>query len=315
MLRPSRFVIFISSSNTYAFDETSDVQNEIGEVKHYLQIYSIWKQLKKYCDHAGTTSEMTFLYRKKISLKAEYYQSIFKQEFDGLERFSKILSDLDDDSHKEGKNHILQNTLVTVLGDIDESKRFEYLLTHFTKFTSKFDDAYHAYVVGFSFDKLRKEHEERYREYMVKINDLVSSSLIKALMVPGALYLTATRTQSIQTTKNISDSVGNVSNIAVTPTLEASVVNLGIAAAAFFICLIYWWILSNESNSIDAVEVEYKSLMDRLKDKSPDASKTIEGFVGVLFKKIKSAKRTFIGLKLINILAFMASLEWLMVNG
>jgi hypothetical protein len=311
---PARFVIFNNSNMSYAFDGTNEPQSATGQVKHYLQICRIWQQLKEYCDHTSSTSEMTFLYRKKLSIKSRYSQSILENEFDGLERFSRILSDLDNDSHKEGKNHILQNTLVSVLGNIQENDRFEYLLTNFTKFTSKFDDSYHAYVVGFSFDKLRKEHEERYREYMVKINDVVSSSLTKALMIPGALYLTTTRTQAIQTVKGASTITDKTSEVAVVSIVEASTVNLGIGVAAFSICIIYWWILSNESNSVDAVKVEYESLMGRLKDKSPDASKTIEDFVDTLRNKIKGAKRTIISLKAVNVLAFGASLEWLMAN-
>lgn len=307
VLNPEKFIIFINPDSAYVFDPASESQGATGQVKHYLEICRIWKKLKQYCDHASSTAEITFLYRKKLSIQSKYSQSILETEFDGLERFLRILSDLDNEAHKEGKNHILQNTLVAVLGNIQENERFEYLLTNFTKFTSKFDDAYHAYVVGFSFDKLRKEHEERYREYMVKVNDLISSSLTKALMIPGALYLTATRTQAIQSAKTVSD----VTTVSV---VDVSVVNLGIAVAAFAIFVIYWRILSNEKNSINAVKTEYESLMGRLKDKSPDASKTIEDSVNTLRRKIQSAKTTIFGLNVINMLAFLASLEWLVAN-
>ncbi|MBF4312897.1 hypothetical protein EAY03_24340, partial [Vibrio anguillarum] len=194
------------------------------------------------------------------------------------DRFTRILKDLDSDSHKDGKTHILQNSLVGLLGHIPEKERFEYLLLNFTKFTSRFDDAYHAYVVGFSFDDLRKEHEERYREYMVKINDIVSSSLIKALMIPGALYLTATRTLAIQSSKSLANAT------------EAGIVNVGIGIAAIAICMIYWWILCNESSSLSSIKVEYKSLMGRLRDKSADAHRAIEDYIEVLDKKITNAE-------------------------
>ena len=237
-----------------------------------------------------------------MTLKSTYDSGVLNLEFDGLDRFTRILKDLDSDAHKDGKAHILQNSLFGLLGHIPEKERFEFLLLNFTKFTSRFDEAYHAYVVGFSFDDLRKEHEERYREYMVKINDIVSSSLIKALMIPGALYLTATRTQAIQTSKTIAYGI------------EATIANIGIGVAAIAICMIYWWILSNEESSLTSIKLEYSSLMARLKDKSTDAYQAIEQYVITLDTKITGAENAIKMLKYINILSVIASLGWVFIR-
>ncbi|AUL98249.1 TPA: hypothetical protein I7147_01700 [Vibrio vulnificus] len=301
-IAPPSFIIYQSAERNSFYDSTDDECNPSGEIKHYLEIAEIWKILKGCCDHTISVTEITFLYRKKLTLKSIYNPDVLKQEFDGLDRFTRILKDLDNDAHKDGKAHILQNSLVGLLGHIPEKERFEFLLLNFTKFTSRFDDAYHAYVVGFSFDDLRKEHEERYREYMVKINDIVSSSLIKALMIPGALYLTATRTQSIQTSKTIAHG------------LEATIVNVGIGVAAIAICMIYWWILNNENSSLTSIKLEYSSLMGRLKDKSTDAYKAIEQYVKTLDKKITDAESAIGMLKFINVLSVIASLGWVIAR-
>ncbi|HAS8545225.1 TPA: hypothetical protein I7775_23095 [Vibrio vulnificus] len=301
-IAPPSFIIYQSAERNSFYDSTDDECNPSGEIKHYLEIAEIWKILKGCCDHTISVTEITFLYRKKMTLKSIYNPDVLKQEFDGLDRFTRILKDLDSDAHKDGKAHILQNSLVGLLGHIPEKERFEFLLVNFTKFTSRFDDAYHAYVVGFSFDDLRKEHEERYREYMVKINDIVSSSLIKALMIPSALYLTATRTQAIQTSKTISHG------------LEATIVNVGIGVAAIAICMIYWWILNNEKSSLTSIKLEYSSLMGRLKDKSTDAYKAIEQYVKTLDKKITDAESAIGMLKFINVLSVIASLGWVIAR-
>ncbi|MEZ8855803.1 hypothetical protein AB6E16_09870 [Vibrio atlanticus] len=295
---PSSFIIYHSQDRNSFYDSTDDACIPTGEIKHYLEIAEIWKILRGCCDHKGSIAEITFLYRKKLTLKSTYNSGVLNLEFDGLDRFTRILKDLDSDAHKDGKAHILQNSLFGLLGHIPEKERFEFLLLNFTKFTSRFDEAYHAYVVGFSFDDLRKEHEERYREYMVKINDIVSSSLIKALMIPGALYLTATRTQAIQTSKTIAYGV------------EATIVNIGIGVAA--ICIIYWWILSNEESSLTSIKLEYSSLMGRLKDKSIDAYQAIEQYVITLDTKITSAESAIRMLKYINILSGLASVMWVL---
>ncbi|EPM7821232.1 TPA: hypothetical protein ACPJ0R_001583 [Vibrio diabolicus] len=302
VIPPSSFIIYQSADSNSFYDSTDGGCNPTGEIKHYLEIAEIWKILRECCDHTGSVADITFLYRKKLTLKSTYNPDVLKLEFDGLERFTRILKDLDSDAHKDGKAHILQNSLFGLLGHISEKERFEYLLLNFTKFTSRFDEAYHAYVVGFSFDELRKEHEERYREYMVKINDIVSSSLIKALMIPGALYLTATRTQSIQTSKTI------------THGLEATIVNTGIGLAAISICMIYWWILTNEESSLASIKLEYISLMGRLKDKSTDAYHAIEQYVTTLNTKITCAENAIRMLKHINILSVIASLGWVIIR-
>ncbi|KAA8597997.1 hypothetical protein F0Z19_3497 [Vibrio cyclitrophicus] len=297
---PSSFIIYHSPDRNSFYDSTDDACIPAGEIKHYLEIAEIWKILRGCCDHKGSIAEITFLYRKKLTLKSTYNSGVLNLEFDGLDRFTRILKDLDSDAHKDGKAHILQNSLFGLLGHIPEKERFEFLLLNFTKFTSRFDEAYHAYVVGFSFDDLRKEHEERYREYMVKINDIVSSSLIKALMIPGALYLTATRTQAIQTSKTIAYGV------------EATIVNIGIGVAAIAICMIYWWILSNEESSLTSIKLEYSSLMGRLKDKSIDAYQAIEQYVITLDTKITSAESAIRMLKYINIFSGLASVMWVL---
>ncbi|ELA9308253.1 hypothetical protein OTK59_02185 [Vibrio natriegens] len=297
---PESFIIYELGQHCIFYDSNDNDCSPSGEIKHYLEIAEIWKTLKGCCDHSGSIAEITFLYRKKLTLRSIYNPNVLKQEFDGLDRFTRILKDLDNDSHKDGKTHILQNSLVGLLGHIPEKERFEYLLLNFTKFTSRFDDAYHAYVVGFSFDDLRKEHEERYREYMVKINDIVSSSLIKALMIPGALYLTATRTLAIQSSKSLANAT------------EAGIVNVGIGIAAIAICMIYWWILCNESSSLSSIKVEYQSLMGRLLDKSTDAHRAIEDYIKVLDKKITNAESAIGMLKVINVISGLASVIWVL---
>ncbi|MBF4366121.1 hypothetical protein EAY40_28610, partial [Vibrio anguillarum] len=118
--------------------------------------------------------------------------------------------------------------------------------------------------------------------------------LIKALMIPGALYLTATRTLAIQSSKSLANAT------------EAGIVNVGIGIAAIAICMIYWWILCNESSSLSSIKVEYKSLMGRLRDKSADAHRAIEDYIEVLDKKITNAESAIGMLKVINVISVLA---------
>ncbi|EHK2860570.1 hypothetical protein J7X18_004030 [Vibrio parahaemolyticus] len=295
---PDKFILFKNKDeNTYYDSEEESLALE-GKVKHYIEISRLWSCLQENSEDHSDKS-LTFLYRKKLKIRAKYDVSLLKQEYGSLNRFQRILDVLAEDSHKDAKPHILQNTLVHVLYHVAEEERFGYLLKHFEQFTTKFDDGYHAYVVGFSFDDLRKEYEERYREYMVKINDLISSSLTKALMIPGVLYLTATRTQAIQTSKGLS--VG----------LEALIVNMGIGIAAITVFMIYWCILCNERKSLESIEDEFESLMGRLEEKSPHAVPQIEKFKRHIKDRLQNGKTYIWILIRCNLFALLFACIWI----
>lgn len=295
---PDRFILFKNSDEHSYYDcEDHNLVLE-GKVKHYIEISLLWSRLQENAEDYSDTS-LTFLYRKKLKLRAKYNVSLLRQEYGSLNRFQRILDVLAEDAHKDAKPHILQNTLVHVLYHVAEEERFDYLLKNFEQFTTKFDDGYHAYVVGFSFDDLRKEYEERYREYMVKINDLISSSLTKALMIPGVLYLTATRTQAIQTSKGLSAG------------LEALIVNMGIGIAAITVFMIYWCILCNERKSLASIEDEFESLMGRLEEKSPHAVPQIAKFKSHITERLRNG-RTYIWILIrCNLVALLFACAWI----
>jgi hypothetical protein len=297
---PTKFIIFNADKDDLAYDKDHNIVVE-GKVKHYLEISDFWNHLRNNAeDH--TPNSLTFLYRKKLKISARYDVRLLKKEYGGLSRFKRILEDLSEEAHKDAKPHILQNALLACLYEINEAERFKYLLENFDKFTKKFDDGYHAYVVGFSFDDLRKEYEERYREYMVKINDLISSSLTKALMIPGVLYLTATRTQAIVTSKGLANSY------------ESLVVNLGIAVAAIIVFMIYWCILCNEKKSLGSIRDEFVSLMNRLEEKSPQALTAIKTFKDNIDERLISGHKTIEVLLIANIASLIASLSWVAIR-
>lgn len=271
----------------------------IGKLKNYLDLTSVWKCLKL-CSDDFSNNSLTFLYRRKLVIRNIYDSDALDNGFDGLSKLMKLLSDYENDKHSIEKNHILQNTLVSMLADIKEEARFKYLLDNFSKFSLRFDEAYQAYVVGFSFDKLREQHEERYREFMVSINNVISSVLTKSLMLPAGIYLASTRTQSITTAKDIHQGA------------EYIVSNLAIGIAAIIIAAIYSLVLISEKHSILAIKFEYESLMKRLEDKSHDAHIAIEGHRTRLKKRIVFAGDTIFYLHWINFLFLVSSVAWVL---
>ncbi|EFK2938006.1 hypothetical protein A8530_003602, partial [Escherichia coli] len=74
--------------------------------------------------------------------------------------------------------------------------RFRTILKRFSTFVERFEENYHAFAVGFSFEKIRKEYEEKFRDYLSKINSVLSESLTRSLAIPASTVLTFTAIKS-----------------------------------------------------------------------------------------------------------------------
>ncbi len=266
-----------------------------GKLKHYFEVRDIWEYLLKKADD-NKTGSITFLYRQKLEIFNKYRADDLNNGFDGLAKFIRLIDN--DEKHDLEKGHILQNTLITMLSSIDAKERFTYLLKNFSKFSLRFDEAYQAYVVGFSFDELREEYEEKYRDYMVKINDLISSSLTKSLAIPATIFLTSTRTQSIVSAKSG------------TSPDEVIAANVGIGLVAIIVSIVVCLMTLTEMHSLKSIKAEYNSLMSRLEDKSIEAYSTIQIFRKHLTSRLSYARYIFIALILLAIMNGLGSLYW-----
>jgi hypothetical protein len=289
--KPSSFVI------------TSEVEGVIyypcatpsGRLKHYLEVHSLWSALLEKSDDV-TANGLTFLYKGKLYLSGEYTASCLENGFDGLTKFLSLLQK--DKAHEVEKGHILQNTLHSFLYYAETESKFAYLLNNFSSFSLRFDEAYQAYSVGFSFDKLREEYEERYRDYMIKVNDLVSASLAKSLMMPAAIFLTSTRTQAIATSKG-----GVTAN-------EIVAANVGVGLVALIVSVVFLMMMISELQSVKSIKTEYDSLMGRLEKKSCEAFCAISVFRENLNNKLIYANRVLLSLIFISVAHAIISLLW-----
>ncbi|WP_413732401.1 MULTISPECIES: hypothetical protein [unclassified Shewanella] len=270
-------------------------ENPSGRLMHYLEVHRLWAALLEKSDDV-TANGLTFLYKGKLYLRGVYSSSCLENGFDGLTKFLSVLQK--DEHHEVEKGHILQNTLYSFLYHVKEEDKFTYLLNNFSSFSLKFDEAYQAYSVGFSFDKLRAEHEERYRDYMVKVNDLVTSSLTKSLAIPATIFITSTRTQAIATAKS-GETVS-----------EIMAVNIGVGLVALIVSLVFSLAMIYELKSIESIRLEYESLMGRLEKKSEDAYKAISDFRTSMASKLSYARLVLLSLVIFSFVHAAVSLLW-----
>lgn len=163
-----------------------------GRILHYIQISKVWEVLVNSSDDDDGNS-CTFLGARKSFVTLHYELDDLDLELDGFSKFMKLM-DLED--HKEEKNKILSNTIFSFTSNKDLNFRFRTILKRFSTFVERFEENYHAFAVGFSFEKIRKEYEEKFRDYLSKINSVLSESLTRSLAIPASTVLTFTAIKS-----------------------------------------------------------------------------------------------------------------------
>ncbi|MEC4740015.1 MULTISPECIES: hypothetical protein [unclassified Shewanella] len=289
--KPSSFVVTSEAEGVIYYP----CETPSGRLKHYLEVHSLWSALLDKSDD-DTANGLTFLYKGKLYLNGLYSASCLENGFDGLTKFLSLLQK--DKPHEVEKGHILQNTLHSFLYHVETDDKFAYLLSNFSSFSLKFDEAYQAYSVGFSFDKLREEYEERYRDYMIKVNDLISASLIKSLTIPAVIFLTSTRTQAVATANSGASHD------------EIIAVNIGVGLVALIVSVVFSMMMISELQSIKSIKAEYESLMGRLEKKSSEAFNAIYIFRKNLRSKLIYANTVLLSLILFSIVHATISLLW-----
>lgn len=178
-MAPENFILIKLSLNSDKCTICPTDYNK-NEILRYFQLKEFWGLLTSFSDDAKD-SEITFLYKQKIVIKLNYSFDDLSTEFDGISRLMEINKE---DSHADARRNIMQNTLYSFLWKEDKEDCLRVLLKRFTLFVKTFEENYRAFTVGFSFDSVRKEYVEKFRDYLSKMNGMIYESLTRALAIP-----------------------------------------------------------------------------------------------------------------------------------
>lgn len=160
--------------------------------KDNLQIYQNYLSLSKVCQiidkvalPASTNVSRTIIFERDISIFYTLKESDLEHELnaDIVERL------LCEDIHHEAKIALVREALVKFLKDKGSKQRFGYLISHFNAFSSDLLLSYQSFVEQYTFDKVRKEYQEKQTEYIQKTNDAYSDVGTKVLAIPAGLWL------------------------------------------------------------------------------------------------------------------------------
>jgi len=181
----------------------------------------------------------------------------------------------------------MKEVLYSLLVNVPERDRLQYLFSHFGEFTKRVNENYQLFVSEFSFDKVRREYEEKKREYLVKLNDVFSSVQSRMIGIPVSLALTALKLS------------GSVDDLSLTS-------NLLILMAVLIYSVFIFIMLANQSHTLNSIKDEYTSQMKRMKHHFADQYDKIEDIQRELNKRYTFQKGTmwfFIVLTILLILA------------
>lgn len=242
-----------------------EIQSEIKSsiFNNYLEVCSLINLLIKLSDYQDKLSDdvvesVIFLHKSKLEVPTWYK---FSELAEGLDGISVVLSMFHDELHREHKVSIFKEVLYSLLSNVPKDKRLEYLFEHFGEFSTRLTDNYQLFVSEFSFDSVRAEYEEKKRDYIIKLNDVLASVQTKMLGIPVSLGFLSLKFDS-----------NKVDNVVISD-------HIALSAGIVIYCIMMFLLIINQFHTLNAVKDEYRSLMRRLKFKHADQHDKIKGIV------------------------------------
>ncbi|WP_429153876.1 hypothetical protein [Aeromonas veronii] len=231
---PNRFMII--EDNFCIFSHNDDHQL----VNAYRDIVKLIDCLKSAADHENNATSFVYLSRSKLTIDIKYIKKDLENyNVSGFKLFTETMQSED---HATQKKYILQDTLFNMLLQIDAKDRFEVLLRRLQDFLIQFEHGYRLFITSFSFDNVRREYEEKYREYNGKLNTSINEVATKALATPITMLF-------------------SISNINSTST---AVSNYAIAIASILVSTFMIFLVRSNADNLQAIKDEYSNLFKRL---------------------------------------------------
>lgn len=231
---PQHFMIIDEDYRIYSDDEDHPLVNS------YRKVIELITHLKNVVDHENNPASLVYLCHSKLTVDIVYG----KQALENLNasNFEMFTETMQEPEHGNQKKYILQEILFNMLLQVIQRDRFESLLIRLQEFLIQFEHGYRLFVTSFSFDNVRREYEEKYREYNGKLNASISDVATKALATPITMLF-------------------SISNISATST---AVSNYAIAVSSILVSTFIIFLVRSNSDNLSAIEDEYTNLFNRL---------------------------------------------------
>jgi hypothetical protein len=246
LTRPPKLIYLFNSNEI--IDEGSNNHN----YNSLHQIAWILEQLKENADYS-TGSDYVFLHHQKVEIPLNYDEHILSHSIEILTL--KLI--LEDEHHKSAKKSLFKSVICEMLGETKKELRFKKLISEFDVFTTRFALAFHSYVTDYSFDKIRKEFEEKRTEYIQKVNNAFQDIASKLIVMPAPLWLALSQSASIHLSDGALNHIQLYKNITIIVLIVAVSILLGI---------MIW----GQFKVLNSIKIEYTNLFARLQSEFPE---------------------------------------------
>ncbi|MEP7706533.1 hypothetical protein [Paraglaciecola sp. 25GB23A] len=297
---PENFIIL---EQRLSYSKTSDVSDH--KLLTYFNVCRLLSTLNEYADHqdrfnSNVIYELVFLHKSRMAIVVNYSIDCLDFGLDGISIFNSLFSD---PAHKDQKLSILKEVMFGFLININKTQRLDFLIQHFGEFSKRLNENYQLFVSEFSFDDVRREYEEKKRDYLVKINDVFAQVQTKMLGIPISLAL-------------ISFKMGTIID---SQTFWA---NLTLLIAILAYTAMMSMLIEGQKATLTSLKDEYTSHMNRLKHQYPEQFEKIKKSIDDLDKREKSQRKNLnsfyffgLGLLILTFSVFLFYLPWKTIMG
>ncbi len=183
----------------------------------------------------------------KIDIEIQYTSKDLKNlsADSNIDSLSVIENEILSPPHKGTKSSLFKKAISKQLKPVDEARHFATIMLFLNKIIKEYRNNYELFLNEFSFESEKDKLEKEKREYILKLNEVISGIHTKLLSIPAALILSAGQM------KTPSDPNHALTN---------SVIFLG----AFVFLIIMAVITHNLLTSLNAIKAEYIEKKARL---------------------------------------------------
>lgn len=240
LLKPIQAVYLIDTQ------ELITNENKTKEFERYLKASKICKFIADIANTKNSDTEYVIIFGQALSISfSDVTLNDIQYDMD-VNTLSELLRK---DLHQEAKTSLVREALVSFLKDKREKHRFGYLLTHFNAFSTQILIGYEQFVSNYTFDKVRREHQEKRTEYIGRLNKVFDEVATKALAIPAGIWLAISQIK--ETALNSFDTARNAIYVLILFTL-------------IFIVIAN---ICGQFAILRALKDEYTSLFERLRHK------------------------------------------------
>ncbi|MDK8463437.1 hypothetical protein [Marinobacter sp. SS13-12] len=170
-------------------------KDKASRLRGYLKILDLIEILEGISEleplsPAYNKMKISFIHKARVDVEIDYSAEELDCELGGVDILNKIF---ESSEHETQRNSIFKETLYAFLVAQKKEERFRYLLSRMSEFSTEFLENYQLFISEFSLESVRKEYEEKKRDYVAKINDVISDVHTRMLGVPAILVLAAFR--------------------------------------------------------------------------------------------------------------------------